>query len=119
MSIRYRVRKGGSMWNEQTRIRHLKDIEVAEVAVLAFPMNPLARITRVKSSAIETIASIRDLEECLRDAGFSRREAKAIASHGFDGLNRDDSDAEQQAAIDRLVASARSAGGILSDLSGV
>jgi hypothetical protein len=34
-------------------------------------------------------ATIRELEDALRDAGFSKRQATAIASHGFKGLQRD------------------------------
>ena len=86
LSIGYRVRKGGSTWNNDPGVRHLTDLEVAEVAVLAFPMNPKARITRVKRDAIVACNTIREFEHLLRDAGFGREQAKLVALSGYAGL---------------------------------
>lgn len=86
MSIGYRVRKNGAEFDNETGIRRLKALNVPEVAVLAFPMNPKARITRVKSEDIVGCNTIREFEHLLRDAGFGRGQAKAVASHGFPGL---------------------------------
>jgi len=61
--------------------RVLKEVNVHEVSLAVFPMNVQAGITSVKE-----IASIRELEDSLRDAGFSRRDSKAIASGGFASL---------------------------------
>jgi len=47
----------------------------------------------------KSISSIRDFENALRDElGFSNRESKLIASHGFTALHRDDEDLEGIAA---------------------
>lgn len=86
LSIGYRVRKGGSEFDPETGLRKLKALNVPEVAVLAFPMNPKARITRVKHEDIIGCKTIRELEHLLRDAGFGRGHAKVVASHGFPGL---------------------------------
>lgn len=58
--------------------RTLKKIELMEVSLVTFPANGKARVQAVKSGL-----TIRDAERCLRDAGFSRTEAKAILAQGF------------------------------------
>ena len=60
---------------DSRRIRVLKEIDLWEVSLVTFPANPKALIDDVKS-----IRTIRDVEETLRDAGFSRTEAKALIS---------------------------------------
>jgi HK97 family phage prohead protease len=42
-------------------------------------------------------ATIRDFEEFLRDAGYSRNDAKALASHGWNGLTRRDAEIQKTA----------------------
>lgn len=56
-------------------IRHLKEIDLWEVSLVTFPANEAAVVTSVKS-----LESIRDIEETLREAGFSRSEAKSLIS---------------------------------------
>jgi HK97 family phage prohead protease len=73
--------------------RRLTRIDLFEVSLVAVPMNPRARVTSVKDFARP--ASIRELEALLHDAGFSRREAKAIAARGWSGLS-DAGDAEDE-----------------------
>lgn len=83
MSIGYRVTEA----SDEGRIRNLDAVELMEISLVTFPMNEHAMVTDVKS-----IKTIRDFERALRDAGFSQREAKAIAADGFNGLaaHRDD-----------------------------
>jgi phage head maturation protease len=52
--------------------------EFYEFSIVPVPANPKAVATAVKS-----IATVREFEEFLRDAGFSRKQAVAIALHGF------------------------------------
>lgn len=66
------------------RVRKLLEIDLMEVSLVTFPMLPDAVVTDVKSMKTE-----RDFERFLRDAGFSRKEATAISSHGFKGMQRD------------------------------
>lgn len=63
--------------------RTLKAVELLEVSLVTFPANPKARIQNVKSSDL----TVRDAESALRDAGFSRTEAKAIVASGFKALS--------------------------------
>lgn len=79
MSIGYRtieaVPAGGG------RIRKLMEVELHEISLVTFPMLEAAKVTDVKSLTTE-----RQFEAFLRDAGYSRKEATAIALHGFKGL---------------------------------
>ena len=85
MSIGYRTIE--AMDEGNGRVRKLMEVELHEVSLVTFPMLPDALITDVKS-----IKTIREFEKALRDAGFSKKEAKAIAADGFNGLtmHRDD-----------------------------
>ena len=85
MSIGYRTIE--AMDEGNGRVRKLMEVELHEVSLVTFPMLPDAVITDVKS-----IKTIREFEKALRDAGFSQKEAKAVAADGFSGLtmHRDD-----------------------------
>lgn len=79
-------------------VRRLKEIDLYEISLVTFPMLPDAKVTAVKSIQTE-----RDFEKFLRDAGFSRKQAAALALHGYKALNRDTRDA----ASDEVNASAK------------
>jgi uncharacterized protein len=79
MSIGYRTIEAVPEGNG--RIRKLMEVELHEVSLVTFPMLPDAKVTAVKSATTE-----REFEAFLRDAGYSRKEATAIALHGFKGL---------------------------------
>jgi hypothetical protein len=61
-------------------VRRLTEVDLWEISAVTFPSNPKANVTAAKSD------TIREFETALRDAGFSRAEAKAIAARGFTGL---------------------------------
>ena len=83
----YGARKGGDKPGEPKR--YLKVLNLREVSLVDEPANALARVTAMKASlaaetAAESIKTIRDFEEFLRDVGgFSNAAAKAIAAGGF------------------------------------
>lgn len=62
-------------------IRRLDEVDLFEISLVTFPMNEKATVVDVKSLTTE-----REFERFLRDAGYSRKEATAIALHGFKGL---------------------------------
>jgi HK97 family phage prohead protease len=84
MSIGFRIPEGGKSFENGRRM--LKEIDLVEVSIVTFPMNPEAEILGVKKMKELTI---REFEEKLRDAGFSRNEAKGISTDGFTGLVRE------------------------------
>lgn len=65
-------------------VRKLLDVDLGEISLVTFPMNEKATITRVKSQAPVTI---REFEECLREVGFSQKDATTIALRGFKALS--------------------------------
>lgn len=106
MSIGYVVKE--SYYEGDGRVRRISEVALYEISLVTFPMLEDAQVTSVKS-----IATIRDFEKNLRDAGYSKKEAKAIAAQGFDGLVscRDDLDTgaeEQKQAAEALLASINS-----------
>jgi len=62
--------------------RRLKRIDLIEISPVTFPANRKARMESVKNGL-----GVNAAEAALRDAGFSRREAKAIVSCGFKALS--------------------------------
>jgi len=78
MSIGYRVKKYEACVKPDGPKRKLTAIDLMEVSLVTFPANLEARVSSVKSEP-----SKRDAEKALRDAGFSREEAKGILSSGF------------------------------------
>ncbi len=65
-------------------VRVLKEIELLEVSLVAFPANDKAKITQVKSQP----NTEREFESFLRDVGgYSQAAAKIITAHGFKALS--------------------------------
>ncbi|MDB5733231.1 MAG: hypothetical protein JWQ03_3126 [Variovorax sp.] len=84
MSIGYRIPVGGAGPDPKRRdVAQLKTVDLREVSLVTMPMNIEARITAVKA-ALESgmLPTIREFEEILRDAGFSKSLAAALASAG-------------------------------------
>lgn len=85
-------------YDRSSGIRYLKQVELWEVSLVTFPANEKAGVTHLKSDAR---LSIRTLEHVLRDAGYSRKEAKVIAAGGLKGLSTP-RDAEEEALLNAL-----------------
>jgi HK97 family phage prohead protease len=66
--------------DEKSRARVLTDVDLWEVSLVTFPANSAARVLAVKA---DDITDKRSFEKFLREAGFSRARAVAIANHGF------------------------------------
>lgn len=82
LSIGFRTLK--SRMEAKGGIRKLLEVDLWEVSLVTFPMQPEARISSFKQIPIRTP---REYEAFLRDAGgFSRTEAKALTAQGFTGL---------------------------------
>ncbi len=99
MSIGYDVLEGGAKILE-SGIRQLTALKLWEISPVTFGMNPLAGITDVKTA--NQITNIREYEDFLREAGFSRAQAKALAAGGWtrlDGQREADGDEELRKGI--------------------
>lgn len=104
LSIGYTVT--GSDIDPRTGVRTITGVDLWEISLVTFPANEEAGVTAVKQKAP---ATIREFEIFLREAGFSRKNAKAIALGGFalqggDGGPRDADD--EFAACDAALARA-------------
>ncbi|MGH0001313.1 HK97 family phage prohead protease [Pseudovibrio ascidiaceicola] len=78
LSIGFRPVK--SSFDEDTRIRTLKEIDLWEVSLVTFPANGQARIEGVKSlEEISGLNTLREIEQHLREeGGYSNSSAKAL-----------------------------------------
>ena len=79
-----------------TGVRRIKAVDLWEISVVTFPMNPAATISTVKAEDMTE----RDFERLLtQDAGFTRSQARLIISHGFKALKstRDAAESDDQA----------------------
>lgn len=95
LSIGYYVRD--SSYDEKTGIRTLKELDLREVSVVTFPANEAAQVENVKCVLrgmlkAGELPSVRMMEEFLREAGFSKSQAAAIAVHGLGKLHRGEPD---------------------------
>lgn len=104
MSIGYRAKEFALGTKPDEPRRTLKKIDIVELSVVTFPANGAARVSAVKSAG--DIATIREFEDFLRDAGgFSRAAAKAIALGGFKASDpRDEDVASIAAALRRNIS---------------
>lgn len=76
MSIGYVAKAWTPRTKPEEPKRLLTDIELIEISVVSRPANRLARVESVK--AIEGIATLRQAEEFLREAGMSKSQAVAF-----------------------------------------
>ena len=87
LSIGYRV-KDYSV-NKETGVYTLQKLDLVEISVVTNPMNDAARTTDVKSMLeAGRLPSMADFEKLLREAGFSKTQATAIAGNGLAKLLR-------------------------------
>jgi HK97 family phage prohead protease len=92
LSIGYRVKEYTLGTKPDEPYRTIKDLDLLEVSVVLFGMNPQALVTNVKSlsDAIDGIENLSDAESFLRDAGqVSRKTATAFVSRVAGLVQRD------------------------------
>jgi len=96
LSIGYKADPKKQVYDERKRKRYLKEVDLMEISLVTFPMNPKAQVTSVKASD----RTIRDWEKFLRDEGDLSRSQSKIASKAvysslvdhWDGAKQDNSD---------------------------
>jgi len=76
-----------SAFDPETGVRTLLKIELMEISLVTFPALDSARIAGVKTALQSGNAPpVRAFEALLRDAGFSRKQAKGIIARGYKAL---------------------------------
>lgn len=97
MSIGYYVE--ASLYNEKTGILTLQKLDLREVSIVTFPANDLAQVDAVKHmTAGGRMPSAKEFEGFLREAGFSKTLATALAARACGGAARQSESAAGQVA---------------------
>lgn len=76
LSIGYTVKEFERRTKPEEPRRTLKSVNLLEVSLVTFPANGKARIHDVK--ALDEVETMAEIERVIRDAGFSRNEAKHL-----------------------------------------
>lgn len=89
LSIGYYVR--ADSYDEKQGVRTLNELDLREISVVTFPANEQAQVESVKSALSAMLKAgelptVREFEEFLRDAGFSKAQAAYIANNGMGKL---------------------------------
>ena len=84
MSIGYRLNPKGYNYNDKDKKRTIKEVDLMEVSMVTFPMNPKAKITKVKNildfNMLKELPTERDVETYLREVCmFSKSISKPLA----------------------------------------
>ncbi|XUU60650.1 HK97 family phage prohead protease [Erythrobacter sp. HA6-11] len=121
LSIGYRVREAEE--DENRGVQLLKQVDLVEVSVVSLGANDQALVSAVKHIRAGGLPALPEFETFLREAGgFSRSEARAIASHGMAYLLRCEAESDNQKPPEDSVEMAafwRELGGIpVVDLTG-
>lgn len=85
LSIGYRTNKADL--DLDTGIRRLLDVDLKEASIVTFPANEESRIEAVKQKLEGgELPTLSEFEKFLRESGFSKSQATAIASKGLRSL---------------------------------
>ncbi len=75
--------------DEETDVLTHKEVDLWEVSLVTFPANTEARVSDVKAMLGNgELPSKTKLESLLRNAGFSRAQAKGLIARGYEGLRQ-------------------------------
>ena len=96
MSIGYIPQR--SEIDEDSDVLTHKEVDLWEVSLVTFPANDKANVTDVKAALGNgELPTKTKLEALLRQAGFSRKQAKGLLAKGYEGLRqRDDADSAEE-----------------------
>lgn len=71
-------------YDKETDVTELLKLKLWENSIVVFPANDLSRVEAVKSKLqAGELPTLPEFEKFLRDAGFSKSQATAIAGHGL------------------------------------
>lgn len=91
--------------DEETDVLIHKEVDLWEVSLVTFPANQEARVADVKAMLGNgELPTKTKLESLLRNAGFSRNQAKGLIARGYDGLRqREQADDSLEKAANNLL----------------
>ena len=109
LSIGYSLPDDGWRYDKDKDIFVLEKINLWEVSLVTFPANDEARVQQVKRAfeAGQT-PTIRQVERCLRDVGFSAQQAKAVLAGGYKAIDSRDADQALESQLKSLIETIRS-----------
>jgi phage head maturation protease len=88
MSIGYKLQPDGYKYDDKNKRRVIKEVDLMEVSMVTFPMNPKAKVTKVKLAEMDA----REIEAYLRDVGvMSTTVAKQTANILYKSYQSEDS----------------------------
>ena len=96
MSIGYRLSPDDYKYNDKQKKRTITNLDLMEISMVTFPMNPKAKITKVKLAEMD----VRELEKYLCDIGMTNSVAEQSAGVLFKSFNREVN--EQGDLVNRL-----------------
>lgn len=88
--------------------RLLHELDLREISPVTFPANVLAEVEGVKGHIIKTLRdgnlpSLKEFEDFLREAGFSKSQAAAVANNGLSKLSRGEPGGEKSDDLARIL----------------
>ena len=84
--------------DEKAGVLRLKELKLVEVSIVSMGANERALVDAVKQIRGDNLPSLPEFENFLREAGFSKTEATAIAGKGLSHLHRSESGGEPNGA---------------------
>ena len=92
-------------YDPKSGVRDLLELRLYEGSLVTFPACDSARVSDVKSIlALGNMPTLPEFEDFLREAGFSKSQAKAIANNGLSKLIRREVGSEEAEAVSRALA---------------
>ena len=83
MSIGYRLAPEDYKYSDKLKKRTITNLALMEVSMVTFPLNPKAKVTKVKLAGM----NVRELENYLCDLGMTNSVAKQSASVLYKSFN--------------------------------
>ena len=98
MSIGYKLMPDSYKYDDKNKRRVIKEVDLMEVSMVTFPMNPKAKITKVKLE--EGTVTERQVENILRDSGiFTSELCKHTASILHKSYNKEQRDVVEECKL--------------------
>lgn len=104
MSIGYSTK--GFKFDQKSGVTDLLDVDLYEISVVGYGMNPKALVTQIKDALAKgSIPPIEEIEAVLIDAGFSKEYASIILSKGYNGLSTKNSSSDVMRELHKIIRS--------------